>query len=395
MVIASTAERASIAKAERLVFRVGLAAVGFFAVACLLPTALLMIIGLVMGAVSLADPWDLLVSSAGYPLFFPQSPWLLVLPAGTMIVLSIVTMPMGMGSDSAVNRPELYGASYIMGVLGFFVSVAFQGAPGTSETGVLVGLVASGVLIVAGVLFHLRNFFGSLDFVPWSWRPNLPEPEPAITNAATVASARAPRGASAPGSNAERALSVRVHYDILAWLQVPEAWPSPWRDWEYTDADDWATSWAAILAKRSHADAETELQIAAELRTIATSRAVDETRFVYTVDVELPLVFVRVHHEDTRPERSLKTLVAVDAPAGSAAATVEPLVAPALGEGIRSVRQESRGGSKKNGTLLVQYAWRHEGLDVRITAGTVPAARSAELLAAMDVFARATEVVAE
>ncbi|MGY4858753.1 hypothetical protein [Cryobacterium sp. AP23] len=380
MVSARKAKEAEAAKTEGLVFRIALGTVGFFVVVCLLPTVLVMVIGLIAGTTSAADPWNLLASADGYPVFHPQAAWLLVLPAVTMFVLSIATMPMGMGSGSTVDRPTLYVTSYGMAVLGFLASIAFQDAP-DAGVGALVGLGAAGLLVVAGVLFHVRNFLGSLDFVPWSWRPDLPEPEP--TSQDTMGTAMV-AGASGAG--------VQVRFDFMAWLQVPEVWP--WGDWDYTDADDWATSWGAIKAKHSGADEATEARIVAALRTVEAERHEDESRFVYSADpVQLPLMFVSVWHDEAHPDRSLDQLVTRDAPAGSGPAAIEPRVSTALGTGIRSLRDESTAGSPTDPSVVVQYAWRHAELDVFVTAGGIPSARSSEVLATVDTFALAIEVI--
>jgi hypothetical protein len=366
---------------ERLVFRVLLSTAAFFVVVCLVPTVLMMIIGLITGTTSAADPWNLLASAEGYPVFQPQAGLLLALPAVTMFVLAIVTMPMGMGSDSVIDRPTLYATSYGMAVLGFPVGLAFQDAP-DAGIGAIVGLAAAGLLIVAGVLFHVRSLFGSLGWVARAWQPDLPEPTPAA--AATLTT-----GLVGGGDVAR----LQVRFDYTAWRQVPEAWPAPWGDSEYADASDWATSMGAVLAKYSRADAATEARIVAELLAIEAERDEDESRFVFTTaPAQLPLLFVSVWHEDADPDRSLEQLLTADAPAGSGPATIEPRESKRLGAGIRSLREVRTDGSTA-ATGVAQYAWRHAGLDVFVTAGPIVTARRDEMLAAADAFALATEVI--
>ncbi|MCU1445802.1 hypothetical protein [Cryobacterium sp.] len=396
MVSARKAKEAEVAKTEGLVFRIALGTAGFFVVVCLLPTVLVMVIGLVTGRTSAADPWNLLASAEGYPVFHPQAAWLLVPPAVTMFVLSVVTMPMGMGSGSAVDRPTLYVTSYGMAVLGFLASIAFQDAP-DAGAGALVGLVAAGLLVVAGVLFHVRNFLGSLDFVPWSWRPDLPEPAPPVLHPVTVTGFRAtgpagPAGAAgAAGGSATRVASVRVRYDYLAWIQVPEYWPWPVAGWDYPDADDWATFVGENLATANRVDEATARLLVAELRTIAAECPENESRFIYSTDLVLPLVFVRVRHGESRTELSLEQVLATDAPTGTA--SIKPRVTPTLGTGIHSLHNDGANRSKNNPMLTARYARRAKGIDVLITADDIPAARSDELLAAIDTFAQATRIV--
>jgi hypothetical protein len=382
MVTARKAKEARVAKTEGRVFRILLGTAAFFVVVCLLPTVLVMVIGLIMGTTSAADPWNLLATAPGYPVFHPQAAWLIVLPAVTMFVLSIVTMPMGMGSESAVDRPTLYATSYGMAVLGFLASIAFQDAP-DAGVGAPVGLAAAGLLVVAGVLFHVRNFLGSLGWVPRPWQQDLPEPAPARADSLATA---------VVGGGREARL--QVQFDYTAWLQVPAVWPSRFGDWDYPDADDWAISWGAVLGKFSRADPATEARIVADLRTIEAERTEDETRFVYrTAPAELPLMFLSVWQEDARPDRSLEQLLAADAPDGSGPATIEARESRWLAEGIRSLREVSAVDSPAGPALVAQYAWRHAGLDVFVTAGPIAPARRDEMLAAVDAFALATEVL--
>ncbi|PRY67022.1 hypothetical protein B0I08_108106 [Glaciihabitans tibetensis] len=137
----------------------------FFVVVCMLPVAIVMIIGLATGTAPTEAQGGVFGVADGYPAFNPQS-WLLWIPAAAMIFLAIWTVPLPMRSRVGSGRAALANTSLVMFLISLSLGIAFEGAPGINNQGVFAALI----MAVAFALFLLRAVAGLVRLVPRAWR---------------------------------------------------------------------------------------------------------------------------------------------------------------------------------------------------------------------------------